>query len=945
MTNPTARSARKPRDRGVEPKQAAGASLLATDSFVSAILDNIEEAIVACDENGLLALFNRAARRFHGLPEQPLPPERWSERYSLFRADGKTPLKREEIPLFRAFQGETVKALEMVIAPKGLPARRIVANGQPVLDSAGKKIGAVVVMHDYTERWRTEDELRRQSRLFEYIVDNIPASIFWKNREGRFMGMNTDTLRDFGFQSRDQVIGRDDFELSPKAEAEHFRQDDQEVMESGKPKLNIEEPQQRPDGLHFLLTNKVPLRDEEGAVIGILGVYLDITERKRMEEELAKAKEAAEVAAKAKGEFLALISHELRTPLTLILGPLELLLASDKLSPDLRDELERIHRHANRLHTMVRDILDFTKVEVGMMSVDWEWVDVNEEVSRIVADASTGARRAGLTLTFSPDRELELVPLDVNKFEKIVLNLVGNALKFTPAGGRVEVRLTSLGDKFELAVRDTGPGIAEEKQNLLFRRFQQIDTSSTRTHEGTGLGLALVKEFSSLMGGSVTVRSKRGEGAEFSVQFSSRTDLVPAPRRERSERRREATPKLDEYVGPRPHERASGVHDGKLPLVLVVEDNPDMRAYLCEVLRDEHEVASAANGREAFAALKQLKPEVIISDVMMPEMDGYELVDQLKNRPEYRNIPVILLTAKASREDLVRGLRAGADDYLRKPFGPEELRARVLSAQRMHRIYLELAESHDDLRNSQEQLIHAGKLAAVGTLIAGLSHELNNPIGSILANAQLMLASKSRNEATLRNALTVIERQTLRCAELVRSLLEFSRKEPIERQAVSVRSLLERLRGLAEPLARQRGIRLKFEQGAADQEVWASRPEIETGLLNLVSNSLDAVLPGQSIEISSSSVARDGRNGVEFSVRDEGCGIDKDVLPRIFEPFFTTKPPGKGTGQGLALVRKITECHGGRVYVESEVGVGTRIRMWLPVGESGTERRGTEAGS
>jgi signal transduction histidine kinase len=282
-------------------------------------------------------------------------------------------------------------------------------------------------------------------------------------------------------------------------------------MESGDPMLDKEEPQSPSErGTRTLLTSKVPLRDETGGVIGLLGIYADITERKHMEEELEEARRAAEAAARAKSEFLTTVSHELRTPLTLILGPLACLLSSEEppLAPRIRADLERVQRNARRLHRLVNDLLDHQKIEAGQMRLDWEVVDVAELCADMVDDALVAAERGGIELSIQADPELGSVPLDRRKFEKIMLNLLGNALKFTPPEGRVAVSVRAMDDQFELSVEDTGPGIPAGSTHLLFRRFQQIDASPTRKHEGTGIGLSLVKELAEMMGGTAGVTSE-----------------------------------------------------------------------------------------------------------------------------------------------------------------------------------------------------------------------------------------------------------------------------------------------------------------------------------------------------------------------------------------------------------------------------------------------------
>ena len=431
--------------------------------------------------------------------------------------------------------------------------KAILNSAACVRDARGEIIGAVVVNQDVTELRRAQEELRkareelelrvaertrelslaqeelrRQKALLQDVIDFVPHCMFWKDRDDRYLGANRTSRNQFYTgPSVAEIVGKNDFDFFPKAQAEYFRTCDTMVMESGKPMLDIEETiTTRAGEVRVICTSKVPLFGEDGRVTGVLGSFMDITERKRMEQELEVARKAAEAAAHAKSEFLATVSHELRTPLTLIMGPLEVILSRGgrDLSAELREDLERIRRNAVRLFVLVNDILDFTKIESGKAQVRWEAVDAAEVVSGIVSDAAAAARDEDLRLSFAADPALGVVPLDRGKFEKIVLNLLGNALKFTQPGGRIDVELRCDGADFVLLVADTGPGIALERQALLFQKFQQLDSSATRKYEGTGLGLALVKRYAELMAGSVGVQSEPGRGSTFFVRLARAAD-------------------------------------------------------------------------------------------------------------------------------------------------------------------------------------------------------------------------------------------------------------------------------------------------------------------------------------------------------------------------------------------------------------------------------------
>ncbi|WP_437968844.1 ATP-binding protein [Sorangium sp. So ce260] len=810
-------------------------------------------------------------------------------------------------------------------------------------------------------RERAQESLEQQQAVLKYVIANVPHAIFWKDREGRFLGGNQNFLNDTNTRVLENLVGKTDFDVWGKQDAESFVRIDREVMERGTGFLDIEEPLLRPDGeRRVLLTSKVPLRDERGEVTGLLGIYADITERKRMETELQKAKEAADAASRAKGEFLTVMSHELRTPLSLILGPIESLLSSrdEPLSPRVRSDLERIQRSGRRLRRLVDDVLDYQKIEAGKMQVDWEAVDVKELVADMVEEARPAAECGGVQLSLRVDPAVRTVPLDRRKFEKIALNLLGNALKFTPQGGLVEVGLRAADGEFELSVKDTGPGIPPDQRHLLFRRFQQIDASATRKHEGTGIGLSLAKELTELMGGTVGVESEPGVGSRFFVRLPRAADGVMTSRAPRAAEPPAGAgglaapaPRISDLAAPAP--RVAGPvarppgegrrEEARASRVVVAEDNPDMASYLEGILSAEHEVVLAANGREALESIRATRPDVIVSDVMMPEMDGFELVRRLKGDPELRDIPVLLLTARASRAEAVGGLEVGADEYMSKPFDPLELRARVRAAERLHRAYLELAAKNRELAaalkrlsETQEELLQAGKMAAIGTLVAGLSHEMNNPVSVILMNAQLLLRRHRKghglpDEAAILKALGTIERQANRCSDLVTALLEYARGKPIGRQPCDVREALRRAVDLSAPRARERRVHLESNSAASSlPAVLVNASQLESALLNVIGNALDASPQGGAVVVGARPLPRGDIHGVEIDVRDTGCGIRAEDLSRIFEPFFTTKPPGQGTGLGLSLTHRFIEEHQGSIRIESALGEGTTVRMWLP---------------
>ena len=588
---------------------------------------------------------------------------------------------------------------------------------------------------------RSEQEARSARSVLEYVINNVPHMIFWKDLECRLLGANGNFCKYLGYPIED-LRGKGNYDLGlPLDQADFFTKCDKEVMANGVPLLDIEEELALPDGgMANVLTSKVPLRNEQGEVIGMLGIFADVTRMKRLEGDLVAAKEAAEGANRAKGDFLATMSHELRTPLTLILSPLDSVLAGEAgpLGEAVSRDLARVRRSALRLKILVDDILDYSKADAGKMQVRWEPVDAVELVSLAVADAQPAAAAQGIALSFEgPGESLDTIPLDPGMLEKIVLNLLGNALKFTPKGGEVVVSLKTAGPEIELSVRDTGIGISEDQLPLLFERFRQVDASSTRKYGGTGLGLSLIKQLTHLMGGTVRAESQIDRGSRFTVSIPRSVDRLALLERAdaasaKATRRSSETAArlgLDVADQDRPsehHEASTAVGEqsaGSLekPRIVFAEDNPDLSAYVVDLLSDDYEIIVTVNGSEALDAVRACAPDIIISDVMMPVMDGFELLAQLKADADLRHIPVLLLTARAGREATASGLDRGADDYLAKPFSARELRARVRASLRLHRMYQEVEESKEELesslvlmRKTLEQLVEAERMALSG---------------------------------------------------------------------------------------------------------------------------------------------------------------------------------------------------------------------------------------
>ena len=389
-----------------------------------------------------------------------------------------------------------------------------------------------------------------------------------------------------------------------------------------------------------------------------------------------------------KSRFFANISHEFRTPLTLILGLAKKIVEKSK-EQTLTEDASVIRRNAKRLNGLVNQLLDLSKLESGNMRLQTSPINIIPLLKGLVLSFASFAERKRITLKFNSDENEIVAYVDKDKFEKIITNLLSNAFKFTPIGGRIEFSITTSDSNIEIAVSDTGIGISSERVDKIFDRFYQVDSSRTREQEGTGLGLALTKELVELHKGKISVESSEGKGSTFTVKLPVGKDhLKPEEIIEGTLDTEEIVPKEVELISEYENAKVRSdieiiTEEGLSPdkaeklLLLIVEDNTDVRNYIKGNLEKEFRILEAINGEDGFKKAIDHIPDLIISDVMMPNMDGFEMCDKIKNDEKTSHIPVIMLTAKATSKDKIEGYETGADDYIMKPFDAQVLRARI----------------------------------------------------------------------------------------------------------------------------------------------------------------------------------------------------------------------------------------------------------------------------
>lgn len=459
----------------------------------------------------------------------------------------------------------------------------------------------------------------------------------------------------------------------------------------------------------------MPVKDECGKVVFIAAEGRDITAKKAYEREIAQQREELAELDKLKTRFFANISHEFRTPLTLMMGPLEDAIADKgNLSVSNSERLELAHRNSLRLLKLVNSLLDFSRIESGRIQACYEPTDLAKLTAQLASVFRSAMERAGLQLIIDCRPLSAMVYVDREMWEKIVLNLLSNAFKFT-FEGEVSVELGEVGGDAELLVRDSGTGIPAAEIPRLFERFHRVTGARGRSYEGSGIGLALVQELVRLHGGTIIVESEVDKGTTFRIRLPFGKSHLPAEQigtahelastaiRSEAFVQEALRWQAEDHFASTPASLESAFHSaaaknaepgnttpsGPGGKVLVVDDNSDMREYVQSLLADQFTVLTAANGEDGLKIAQMEKPNLILTDIMMPGMDGFALLRALRSEDATRATPVIFLSARAGEEATIEGRVAGADDYLVKPFSARELLARVSA-------HLKLAQARKD---------------------------------------------------------------------------------------------------------------------------------------------------------------------------------------------------------------------------------------------------------
>jgi signal transduction histidine kinase len=684
-------------------------------------------------------------------------------------------------------------------------------------------------------------------------------------------------------------------------------------------------------------------------------------EIQKSNEELSKVTRELEASNKKlreldqiKMRFFANVSHELRTPLTLILGPLEQLLQG-RHDMDPVPMLRAMEANAHRLLRQVNTILNFAKADVGKLTCHYKDGNLGEILSELFQASLPYSKQKNIEMTISGTDEIPDTALDVEKVETIAANLISNALKFTSDKGKITICAGSDKQIIWFEVHDTGIGIPEDKIDNIFERFHQVDDQHSRNNEGTGLGLAMVRELTLLHGGKVDVRSKIGKGSVFRVELPIKPSSPESDRRKSVGRRKidkiveerlgaligkEAPPKskVDKKTLFADMARGSGL-DGSIVMgykekkksappdaqkILVVEDNPDLRAFIVSNLFETYLVEQAENGRTGLELARRMNPDLIVSDVMMPVMDGYELCREIRNDLFLSKVPIILVTAKSGGEAVEAGLEIGATDYVPKPFEMRELRARI--ATHLKNRFLE--------KNINER---ETRLTAIGQMTSAVVHDLKNPLNTIMGFTQIAKQdSEVLEEKSISQNLSYVMESGVRLNRMIAEILDFAKgyAPRLNSEPVLLVPFLETTLSVHKERLSQLGISLFTRHIECDNvQVRLDSDQMHRVIENLIMNSKDAFFNSNK-EIQEKIIRVEtqcDKNRAMIRFSDNGPGIPDEIKTSIFDPFTTT---GKKTGVGLGLstVRNIVSAHSGTIAVKTDVEKGGAVfELTFPV--------------
>ena len=675
---------------------------------------------------------------------------------------------------------------------------------------------------------------------------------------------------------------------------------------------------------------------------------------------LATAHEELQRLDRFKSRFFANITHELKTPLAMVLSPVELMVAGElgHLTEPQRATLRSVHHNGSRLLKLIGDLLDLTRLEESRLRLRVAERDIVAYLRALVAQVEPLTSRKNINVVFETDAPAATVWCDLDRMERVFVNLLSNAAKFTPLGGRITVSLHATPERVTVCVADNGQGFPADMAERVFERFFQVDGGASHNRYnkgGTGIGLALARELVELHGGRIWAESEEGKGARFYVELLRDRDHLRADMIEEAAALRESQEpqRADVIVRPDWTGELANRDDFRLMdvataterriverdadersrgrTILVVDDTPDVVRLVHLILRQHYRIFTAPDGKKGLELALREAPHLVITDLMMPEMDGYEFARALRGSERTRHVPIVMLTARGEVEDKVQGLEAGVNAYLTKPFAPRELLSTVRR----------LLQDQD----STTDLVLTRQMDSMEIVAGGLAHEINNPLNYIknslvrvrkdVDEVMQMASSGSVSEARLKS-LDARMKAMFKTAEsgVARILATVDLMRRYSREGYSrvarVHDLFIAARDVVDMVLPATGRNVKVTtRFEGDGAVECVPEEMHQLLTNLVQNAIEAA-PDDGTGLVEVVGSVSDEDGVILSVRDNGPGVKPEDHGRIFSPFFSTKAPGAGMGMGLTIAWRVVQALGGTLTEEGTWGQGALFVVRLP---------------